>query len=112
MAAKLSSLSVFIAACEAAGLPTPLPEHRFDAKRKWRVDWAFVRGEVKVALEIQGGLFSGGRHVRGAALLREYEKLNALAAHGYRVVFCTPQQFKTGEAIALVERAIKGFSHY
>lgn len=48
--------------------------------------------DSKVGIEIQGALFTGGRHVRGAALLKEYEKLNALSAAGWRVGLFTPSQ--------------------
>ena len=98
-------MSAFPWLCEAAGLPRPVAEYRFAPPRRWRIDWAFL--DAKIALEVQGGLFSGGRHVRGAALLKEHEKLNALAIAGYRVLFVTPQQFAAGDAIALVQKAIR-----
>jgi very-short-patch-repair endonuclease len=61
------------------GGPTPLQkEHRFDPDRKWRVDY-FCNG---VAIEIEGGIWSGGRHNRGAGFLKDMEKYNALAAKG------------------------------
>ena len=97
-------MSAFPWLCEAAGLPRPVAEYRFAPPRRWRIDWAFL--DAKIALEVQGGLFTGGRHVRGAALLKEHEKLNALAIAGYRVLFVTPQQFAAGAAIALVQKAL------
>lgn len=90
--------------CKAAGLPVPVAEHRFAAPRRWRFDWAWL--EPRVALEIQGGLFTGGRHSRGPALLQEHEKLNRAAALGWRVVFVIPRQCVTGEAVLLVEAAL------
>ena len=38
-------------------------EHRFDAVRGWRFDFAFPA--TKWALEVEGGTWSGGRHTRG-----------------------------------------------
>lgn len=81
------------AICRAEGLPVPVPEYRFAPPRRWRFDWAWA--SEKVALEVQGGLFIGGRHSRGAALLKEHEKLNAAAALGWRVVYTTPDQVLT-----------------
>ena len=52
-------------------------------------------------------MFTGGRHVRGAALLREHEKLNEAVCRGYCVIFCTPDDLETGAAFTLVERALK-----
>lgn len=93
----------FLLICEAAGLEKPVPEYQFDQGRKWRFDWAWI-GQ-KVALEVQGGLFSGGRHVRGAALLKEHEKLNAAAIAGWAVLFTTPDQLLS-HGVDLVKQAI------
>lgn len=54
-------------------------------RRQWRFD--FYIPQLRLAIEVQGGVFTRGRHVRGAALLKEYEKLNAAAAAGIRVLF-------------------------
>lgn len=102
--------AAFIALCLAADLPLPVPEYRFRADRRWAIDWAwpgvFALCRGGLALEVQGGIFTQGRHVRGAALLKEMQKLNALACDGWRVLFMTPEQFDRGDAIALVQRAL------
>jgi hypothetical protein len=95
----------FSVQCKALKLPEPVAELRFAPPRKWRFDYAWP--EQKLALEVQGGLFSNGRHVRGAALLREYEKLNAAAVRGWRVMFTTPQDMANGNAVLLVEQGLK-----
>jgi hypothetical protein len=84
----------------------PIAEFRFAPPRRWRFDFAFL-GE-KLAVEVQGGIFTQGRHTRGPALLKEFEKLNAAAALGWRVLFVTPQQMDDGEAVPIATRAIKG----
>lgn len=76
-------------ACRAVGLPMPEAEYKFHATRKWRFDFCWP--EAKVALEVQGGIWSGGRHSRGSGLVKEHEKLNAAAHAGYRIFFTTPQ---------------------
>lgn len=86
------------------GLPTPVAEYRFAPPRRWRADWCFV--EAKLIVECQGGLFTGGRHVRGAALTREYEKLNRAAILGYRVLFVTPADLRTFRVFELVRQAL------
>jgi hypothetical protein len=58
-------------------------------------------------MEIQGGLFVAGRHVRGAALLEEYTKLNEAQILGYVVLLVTPAQVESGEAFSLVKRALE-----
>jgi len=99
---RVGEVNLFPAVCRAAGLPEPVPELRFSAPRRWRFDWAWP--ELKLALEVQGGIFSGGRHVRGAALLKEMEKLNAAAIAGYRVLYVTPATLLT-DGPELVRRA-------
>lgn len=94
----------FDALCGFAGLPVPVAEYRFHPTRKWRFDWAWP--EQRVALEVQGGIFSSGRHVRGAALLKEYEKLNTAARLGWRVLYCTPAQLTNGEILDDVAGAL------
>ena len=94
--------------CRALGLPEPEAEFYFAKPRRWRFD-AFWK-HAGLALEIQGGLFlpnGGGRHNRGAALLREQEKLNAAAALGYRVVFTTPKALTSGETMTWLEPMLR-----
>ena len=91
--------------CDAAGLPQPVPEYRFHPQRRWRFDWAFVG--PKLALEVQGGIFTQGRHTRGAGLLKEFDKLNSAAALGWRVCFVTPTQMRNGEWLPILEAALK-----
>ena len=95
----------FPLACRAIGQPEPVPEYRFHPTRRWRFDWCWPN--ERLALEVQGGLFVQGRHSRGAALLKEHEKLNAAAALGFRVLFVTPKQIANGEALTVVEAALR-----
>jgi hypothetical protein len=94
----------FLLACRAFGLPEPVPEYRFAPPRRWRFDWLF---DGWLAVEIQGGLFTRGRHVRGAALKREYRKLNEAAIAGFTVLLVTPDDVKDGGAFALVSRCLE-----
>jgi hypothetical protein len=86
------------------GIPVEA-EYRFHPTRKFRFDFAIPAS--KVALEVQGGLFNGGRHTRGAALLKEYEKMNLAACAGWRILYCVPNDLCTAETILMVERAIR-----
>lgn len=58
-------------------------EYRFDPKRKWRFDFAHV--PTRTAIELEGGLWSGGRHTRGIGFKEDCEKYNAAAAAGWTV---------------------------
>ncbi len=59
-------------------------EYRFDRKRKWRFDVAFPA--VKVAIEIEGGVWNYGRHNRAAGFLKDLEKYNSAAEQGWRIL--------------------------
>ena len=96
---------VFQAMCVAAGLPKPEPEWKFDPKRKWRVDWAFFWSPVAhLALEVEGGVWTQGRHTRGKGFLGDLEKYNALACMGVWLLRCTPAEIKSGAAVELVRK--------
>jgi hypothetical protein len=91
--------------CQLLGLPVPVGEYRFHPVRKWRFDYAWP--DQKVALEVQGAVFVQGRHTRGAGLRKEYEKLNAAAAEGWRVLFILPEQMTNGTAIQFIEAKLR-----
>ncbi len=75
------------------GIPTPAYEFQFHPDRKWRFDLAWYLSEhhCLLAIEVQGGIWTGGRHNRGAAMLKEWEKLNAAAVMGWRVLYFQPR---------------------
>jgi hypothetical protein len=62
-------------------------EVRFSAPRKWRLD--FAHEPTKTAIECQGGIWSKGRHARGAGILADYEKFNAATLAGWQVFYLT-----------------------
>ena len=95
---------LFLALCKQSGIPEPTPEFRFHPVRKWRFDYWW--DAEKLALEVQGGLFVNGRHSRGAALLKEHEKLNAAAVMGIRLLYCTPSSLCNLATIRTIQSAL------
>ncbi len=87
------------------GLPEPITEHRFDSIRRWRFDYAWV--DRKVAVEIEGGVWNHGAHVRGGHFLSDCEKYNSAARDGWKVFRFTPQQLKKGEAQTFMRTVLK-----
>jgi hypothetical protein len=90
---------------KALKLPLPEPEYRFDPSRRWRFDWVWK--DKKLALEVEGGVWRGGRHTNPKGFLSDLEKYNAAALQGWCVIRCTPQMIFKGEVIALLEKALK-----
>lgn len=96
----------FQATCRAAGLSEPVTEYRFAAPaRQWRFDYAFIA--ERVAVEVEGGAFSNGRHVRGAGFVGDMAKYNFAAVRGWAVLRYTPQQMRDGTALIQVSAALQ-----
>lgn len=70
-------------------LPVPTPEHRFHQVRRWRIDYAFI--EEKLAIEIEGGIWTRGRHTRGKGYKKDLEKYNMLQEMGWILLRYTPK---------------------
>lgn len=87
-----------------SGIPAPVAEYRFHKTRKWRFDYAWP--DIKVALEIEGGVWTGGRHTRGAGFLRDIEKYNAAAVAGWTVLRCTPDTLATAEMAEMLRKVV------
>ncbi len=90
-------------------IPEPVEEYKFCEDRRWRFDYAWPK--YHIALECEGGLWSGGRHNRPIGYQKDMEKYNNAAFNGWVVFRFTPQQFKSGEAGDFLEdyfKKIKG----
>lgn len=102
----------FLAICSMLGLPLPEREARFAAMiaggegtgvrerlrrlglKDWRFD--FLWRKSRVAVEIEGGTWSGGRHVTGAGYAEDCRKYNAAALAGFMVLRFTTDMLKDG----------------
>lgn len=58
-------------------------------------------------MEVEGGIWSGGRHTRGAGFIKDLEKYNMATKLGWKVFRFTPQQMKSGEAASFLHEIIK-----
>ena len=86
-------------------LPPPLREFRFHPQRRWRFDFAWPA--AKLAVEVEGGVYSGGRHTRGKGFENDCEKQNSAVLRGWRVLRFTGPQVKSAYALAVIESALK-----
>lgn len=91
--------------CKYAGLPDPVTEHVFAPPRKWRFDLAWP--DRKLAVEVDGGSWIGGRHTSGTGFERDLEKHNTAQLLGWTVIRVTPRWVEEGTALELVEAAMK-----
>jgi len=80
-------------------------EYKFHPARKWRFDYALP--EIKLAIELDGGVWISGRHNRGSGFVKDMEKFNEAAILGWRVLRFTPKDVRDGKAMEIIDRAIK-----
>lgn len=104
--AKDKTAHLFLRLCEAFGLPEPVPEYRFHPTRKWRIDWYFEANGRRVALEVEGGVWTQGRHTRGSGFVKDMEKYNAISAAGIALLRVTPERLLKTETLELVKRTL------
>lgn len=82
-----------------------VPEYRFHPARDWRFDFAVPA--CRVAVEVEGGAFIGGRHIRPEGYLRDMEKYNEAAACGWLVLRVLPSELLSTCTLRLIVRACK-----
>lgn len=74
------------------------PEFRFNIDRRWRFDWA--DGVNGIAVELDGYQY----HTVRSRWLEDMEKMTEALISGWKVLHITPDQFRNGEADALLRR--------
>ena len=87
-----------------AGLPTPEREYRFAPPRRYRADFAYP--EKMLLIEVEGGVWTQGRHSRGAGFTNDCGKYNLAAKLGYRVLRFTSNMIKDGLALRTIEEVL------
>lgn len=82
----------------------PVLEHRFHPTRRWRFDFAWP--DLRIAAEVEGGVWTRGRHTRGAGFTSDAEKYNTAAALGWTVLRFPPALVRNWEGARQVQRVI------
>lgn len=82
-------------------------EFRFHRERLWRFDFVLGMEHGCIAIEIEGGSYSAGRHTRGKGFSEDLVKYNEAALDFWRVLRFTPQMVFDGTAMNCIRRAIK-----
>ncbi len=95
---------VFTVFCKNEFGYEPVREFRFHPTRKWRFDYAIP--VLKIAIECDGGVWTGGRHVSPQGYLKDMEKFNAAAELGWVVLKFTPQTLVTSGTIETLRATI------
>lgn len=80
-------------------------EHIFHYTRKWRFDYAIP--DLKVAIEIDGGVWEYGRHNRPQGYINDMEKLNNAAALGWLVLRFTTHDRLMMATLSLIKKTVE-----
>lgn len=80
---------------QLASFPKPDTELLFHPRRKWRFDYAWP--DHMIALEVHGGIYSGGRHTRGRGFVEDRCKMNEASLLGWFVLEITPEHIESGQ---------------
>ena len=105
-----------------AGLQYPETEYRFAAYivggpgrglrvalsekglKDWRFDFAWP--DLKIAVEVEGGGWTNGRHTRGNGFAEDLKKYDAAMLHGWTIYRCDADLIKSGKALKTIEKLI------
>ena len=102
MSAPEDTLALHI---RAHKLPEPVREYRFHPERQWRFDFAWP--EQRLAVEVEGGIHTGGRHVRGTGYERDISKYNAATLMGWTLLRFSARMVRSGEAIKTIRQVLE-----
>lgn len=105
-ASKTPARDVFTVICKTDLKVECVKEFKFHPVRKWRFDYAIP--EHKIALEVEGGVWTGGRHTSPKGFLGDIEKYNTATLMGWRVFRTTPEDLYKTATIKLIKTAISG----
>jgi hypothetical protein len=68
--------------------------------RRFRHDFYFPA--IRTAVEVQGGIWTAGRHSRGAGMEADFEKCALARLQGVSTVFVSGRHVRSGQALAWI----------
>lgn len=97
---------VFTVLCQTDLGEECVKEYQFHPTRRWRFDYAIPAH--KIAVEVEGGVWTGGRHIRPQGFLGDIEKYNTATIMGWRVFRTTPEKLLRTATLKMLKKAILG----
>ena len=84
----------------------PVPVRHFHPWPKDSHECDFCWPTQKLIVEVEGGIWIGGRHVHPSGFIRDIAKYNRLTLDGYRLLRVTTDMVLDGKALELVRKAL------
>ena len=85
-------------------VPPYVKEHRFNPPRLWRFDYAWP--DLRLAVEIEGGVWVSGRHTRGVGFRNDCIKYATASLLGWTVMRFTSDMVEDGTAIGFLDKLL------
>lgn len=82
------------------GLPAHERNYKFCPTRKWQADFCWPAQQLIV--EVEGGNWANGRHVRPTGFVKDIEKYNKMTLMGFALLRFTTDQVKDGTAVTTI----------
>lgn len=95
---------IFFGCLDSMKIQRPVPEYKFHSTRKWRFDFCWP--DKMIALEVEGGVFTGGRHTRGVGFINDMEKYNTAALMGWRIIRTVPNELCKTKTFELLKQIL------
>lgn len=80
-------------------------EFQFHPSRRWRSDFHLVG--KKILIEVEGGIWTQGRHTRAKGYLEDMDKYNEATILGYQVLRFSTEQVQSGFAVKKIQEVLK-----
>lgn len=101
---------MFANQCLQTKQPDWLTEYEFHGVRKWKFDLAWP--DYMIAVELEGGAWSQGRHTRGKGFTDDCFKYNVAAIMGWTVLRGEKTLIKSGKLLKMLEWALHNKQDY
>lgn len=103
-------MDFFCRVCKSELQVEVVREFRFHPTRKWRYDYAIP--QHKIAIEVEGGVWTEGRHIRPKGFVEDMDKYNAAAVMGWRVLRITPNTLLNTATLEMIRQAINSIKKF
>lgn len=102
--AESSAEAILANRCERHGLPKPEMQALLIPSRKFRWDLAWPA--YRVCVDVQGGMYSNGRHLRVQGYETDLVKSALVQLEGYIALAFTPRQIDDNVAVMFIAAAL------